>query len=255
MKWIKWLLPPLVLTILAVLLMPLLSYVGYEHYVHKSLRNFWHIRGLCLAYAQTHEGKFPDGKSSNEALRQLFVAGYISDESIFSECDYPSRRPDGNIGNKANGFLEALAPGECPLYYVRGLTTEPKDSLAPLLYARVVVFDGNGYLVCASAGGNAKVYETDDGDVIEEHDGRYVDIFSEAYLKEKYGIEPQDILKPEGPPRDLTAIAKARKQHLHALEAGILALIWLPFLLTVWIKHRRAAMSKPPTLTHPPILR
>ncbi len=245
MKWIKWLMPPVVLTILAVLLMPLLSYVGYEWYVHQIVRNFRNIQYTCLAYATARDGRLPDGKSSNEALRQLFVAGYVDDERFVSECDYPSTRPDGNIGNKANGFLEALAPGECPLYYVRGLTTEPKDSETPLLFARVVNFDGKIYLVCARAGGNARAYDTEDGDVIEVNNGRYVDIFSEAYFKEKYGIEPQDILKPEGPPRDLIAIAKSRKQYLHTLEAGILALIWLPFLLTVWIKHRRSARLSP----------
>lgn len=245
MKWSKWLLPPVVLTILAVFLMPLLLYVGPQWYVNKSVRNFANIQQVCLAYATAHEGDFPDGKSSNQALRQLFVAGYVDDERFFSECDYPSTRPDGNIGNKANGFLEALAPGECPIHYVRGLTTEPKDSETPLLFARVVNFDGKIYLVCARAGGNARAYGTEDGDVIQVHNGRYVDIFSDAYLKENYGIEPQDILKPEGPPRDLTAIAKARKRHLHTLEAGILALIWLPFPLTVWIKHRRNAKTPP----------
>ena len=231
--------PPAVLSILAVFLLTTALYIGYELYLYDSVRNFLNIQNTCLAYATARDGRFPDGKSSNEALRQLFVEGYVDDERLVSEFDYPSTRPDGNIGNKANGFMEALAPGECPLYYVRGLTTEPKDSLTPLLFARVVSVGGKIYLVCARASGNAMAYDTEDGDVLEEHDGKTVDIFSEAYLKEKYGIEPQDILKPEGPPRDLTAIAKARKQYLHTLEAGILALIWLPFLLTAWIKHRR----------------
>ena len=245
MKWIKRLLLPVVLTIVAIGLWPLVLYVFPQQHVNKCMRNFRNIQCVCSAYAEAHDGRFPDGKSSNEALRQLFVAGYIDDESFFSVCDYPSRRPDGNIGNKANGFLEALAPGECPMYYVRGRTTESKDALAPLLFARVGNFDGKVYLVCARVGGNARAYDTVDEAVLEQHDGKLVDIFSEAYLKEKYGIEPQDILKPEGPPRDVIAIAKAQKRNLHAIEAGILALIWLPFLLTVWIKHRLAARLAP----------
>ena len=241
MKWIHHLIVALAIFVVATVVFPYVITVPNERYLHSSWEKFQTIRGSCEAYARAHDRRFPDGKSSNEAFRQLFVAGYVKDEELFVNFDYPRPKFEGNVGTQANGYLEVLAPGKCHISYVRGLTKDQKDPQTPLFFGQVVGFDGEIYTLCARVHESVGRHSTEDGTVLEEHDGKTVDIFSDAYLKEKYGIEPQDILKPEGPPRDLTAIAKARKQHLHTLEAGILALIWLPFLLTVWIKHRRAA--------------
>ena len=243
MKWMNHLIVVLALFVVAMVVFPFFIYVPNSQYLSSCWKNFQAVEDSCDAYARAHDGRFPDGKSSNEALRQLFVAGYMADEKFFSDSDYPNSRSDGNIGTQANGFLQALAPGECFMTYVRGLTRDQKDPQTPLFFGQVVSFDGEIYTLCARVHESVSHHSTADGAVLEEHDGKLVDIFSDAYLKEKYGIQPQDILKPEGPPRDLTAIAKARKRHLHAIEAGILALIWLPFPLTVWIKHRRAART------------
>ena len=36
------------------------------------------------AYAKDHEGKYPEGSTSNEAFRELFRGGYVDDKRIFS---------------------------------------------------------------------------------------------------------------------------------------------------------------------------
>ena len=46
---------------------------------------------------------------------------------------------------------------------------------------------------------------------------------------------------PEGPVREITALAHQRKMEIHLSEIAILAAIWLPFLLIYWIKSRRKA--------------
>ena len=245
MKWMNHLIVALALFIVATLLADIVISVPNQQYLNSCRENFQAVQDLCGTYARAHDRRFPDGKSSNEALRQIFVAGSMTDEKFFSDSDYSSSRADGNIGTQANGFVQALAPGECFMTYVRGLTRDQKDPDPPLFFGQVVGFDGEIYTLCARVHERVSRHSTEDGAVLEEHEGKTVDIFSEAYLKEKYGIEPQDILKPEGPPRDLTAIAKARKRYLHAIQAGILALIWLPFPLTVWIKHRRNAKTPP----------
>ena len=243
MKWILRLIMPVVLSIAAIYLFQLWFRIHTELKFHSSARVLAQLRGLCSYYAEHNNQKFPDGKSSNEAFRQFFIIGYIDDEDkLFTSFDLVPQRPDGDIGTKEDGFIQALAPGECQINYIRGLTTEA-DRLTPLFFTQVVGLDGEIYMLGARVGQHDAVYPTTNGAVLEEHEGKTVDIFSEAYLKEKYGIEPQDILKPEGPPRDLTAIAKARKRYLHTLGAGILALIWLPFLIGVLIKHRRAARA------------
>jgi len=245
MKWILRPILPLVLSIAAIYLFQLWFRILTELKFHSSAPIFAQLLGLCSEYAKNNNQKYPDGKSSNEAFRQFFISGYIDDViKLFTSFDLVPQRPDGAIGTKEDGFIQALTPGECQLNYIRGLTTEA-DRLTPLLFMQVVGSDGEIYMLGARVGQHGTIYPTTNGAVLEEHEGKTVDIFSDAYLNEKYGIEPQDILKPEGPPRDVIAMAKARKQHLHALEAGILALIWLPFLLTVWIKHRRKAKTPP----------
>ena len=220
--------------------------------VHRWMRSFsthavYSIHQACFAYASNHEGTFPDGKSSNEAFRQLFIAGLVNDEKLFRTLGTKKGVPDGNIGTKEDGFLQALAPGECPYSYVRGLDTNNDRSNAPLLFVTILDSYGEPCLICARCGGTVKAYPLTDGAVLEEHDGKMVDIFSHAYLKETYGILPQDILKPEGSIPDTLALAREQKVNIRLGEVALLAAIWLPFLLIYAIKSRRKTQAPPET--------
>ena len=212
----------------------------------RRLQAVWHA---CINYAQTHAGHYPDGNTSNQALRQLFIVGYIADENFFERKGIDKVTPDGKIGTKENGYLQALAPGECQVTYIRGIADENPGPNAPSLFTQTVGSNGDIWVIAVRKGGQSDLYRTSDGTVLQEQNGQQVDIFSEAYLKEKYGILPQDILKPEGPHRDITALARQRKMEILRIQAAIILLIWLPFLIPHWIKHRRKPKPHPETPT------
>ena len=207
------------------------------------------IANVCSVYAQNHEGNYPDGTTSNQALRQLFIDDLVDEEELFNFTALDQPHPDGNIGTMGNGYLQALAPGECLLNYIRGHTTGKTDPTAPLIFTQAVGGNGDIWVIAVQENGKGDIYRTAEGTVLQEQNGQQVDIFSEAYLKEKYGILPQDILKPEGPHRDITALAHQRKMEILRIEAAIILLIWLPFLIPHWIKHRRKPQPHPETPT------
>ena len=217
--------------------------------LRQSLGALSQIRDACAAYAKTHEGNYPGGTTSNEAFRQLFIAGLIDYEGLFTTSEIDRKRPDGNIGTAKNGYLQALAPGECRLTYIRGLKAGEPDLRIPLFYMQSVQDDGEIWMLCCREGGESLIERTENGEVLDVFNGRQLESFSEAYLKERYGIAPQDILKPEGPVRDVIALARARKMKIRLIESAILTAIWLPFLLIYRIKHRRKPQPHPETPT------
>ncbi|RYD34776.1 MAG: type II secretion system protein [Verrucomicrobiaceae bacterium] len=92
------------------------------------------------AYANEHDQEFPQAKDfSNEAFRQLFVMGYLDDETTFAipgdawlnHAPGGRKMPDNRIGS-APDFAEALQPGECSYFYVTGLDAADQSNL-PLL--------------------------------------------------------------------------------------------------------------------------
>ena len=247
MKWTTFL--PLILSVGTLL--------SFEHVLHTAshaprssdqhaLQAVW---TACFSYANAHEGKFPDGKSSNEAFRQLFIAGLVDDEKLFQGRGTNKVIQDGNIGTQENGFLQALAPGECAYSYIRGRDTDEQSLRAPLIIAQVINTDGNPWVIFVRCGGTVESYSSINGTALEKWNGNQADRIFEEYLKEYYGILPQDILKPEGPHRDITALAHQRKMEILRIEAAIILLIWLPFLIPLWIKHRRKPKPHPETPT------
>ncbi len=222
----------------------------FAPHIHRWMLSFYtrplySIHQACYAYASGHEGKFPDGKSSNEAFRQLFIAGIVDDEKLFGIGGINQVIPDGNRGTQENGFLQALAPGECAYFYVRGLDTDDQRSTAPLLFVPFLHSDGNPYLILVRCGGAAKADLITDKAIRETPNVKFDDRFFEEYLKTYYGIAPLTILKPEGPIRDVFALAREQKMNIRLIEAALLAAIWLPFLLIYWIKTRHKAKALP----------
>ena len=110
--------------------------------------------------------------------------------------------------------------------------------------------DGEVWMLSYTEGGEKANDPTTNGAVLQEHNGQQVDIFSEAYLKEKYGIDPKDILKPEGPARDVIALAHARKWENRRFQATVIAIICAPFLLFHFL-HPRPKANTPPEVPAP----
>ena len=98
---------------------------------------------------------------------------------------------DLNFNYRTEGFkrfAKALEPGEWCFYYVRGGVADRDDSARPILFTRVGGRDGKVFTISIRLGGQARV-----------EDPRVEDWFNKEYLKSKYGIDPSDILAPEGP--------------------------------------------------------
>ena len=164
-----------------------------EAAVKVTLRKLYQIHQACFAYASLHDQKFPVGKTSNEAFRQLFIAGLVDDEKLFyiSEIGNKKDRPDENIGTAASGYAEALEPDDCNISYVSGLIADQDDSTLPIVFAKVSGQDGKIYVIVVRIGGQAKIYTTEDGIVLDKRNGTDVDIFSE-----EYGTDPANIVLP-----------------------------------------------------------
>ena len=104
---------------------------------------------------------------------------------------FRSGLPDGDRGNAASGYAKALKPDECNISYVSGLTADRDDSTLPLVFAKVRGQDGNIYVIVVRIGGQAKIYTTEDGIVLDKRNGQDVDIFSK-----EYGTDPANIVLP-----------------------------------------------------------
>ena len=155
-----------------------------------AMKQAYQIHQALFAYAQAHDQAMPDGKSTNEVFRKLFQEGLLDDENLFfiKAQNGGGKSPDGDIGTQDDGFAKALEPGECCFYYIRGGVTDRDDSARPILFTRVGGRDGKVFTISIRVGGQARV-----------EDPRVEDWFNKEYLKSKYGIDPSDILAPEGP--------------------------------------------------------
>jgi hypothetical protein len=132
----------LMLTIMFLLLvvMGALLYQGWAAQrllakVTTAFRQACSLKDAWSAYAFTHDGRYPTGEhSSNEAMRELFRAGFIDDEAIFfvrgsAWCPHP---PNGELGNPENGYSGALTAGENHWACTSGLSDQD-DPRIPML--------------------------------------------------------------------------------------------------------------------------
>lgn len=82
-------------------------------------------------YSGDHEGRYPDGKTSNEALRQLIKEGQLEDERLFASSGAFSHA-DSDIGSEPD-FAKALQPGENQWAMTKGLSDKDSGN-APLIF-------------------------------------------------------------------------------------------------------------------------
>lgn len=87
------------------------------------------------AYAGDHDGRYPDGNTANEAFRELFIAGLLEDERVFTATSSPFE-PDNNIGEAPN-FDEALVEGENHWAMTRGVKDSDSGN-TPLVFENPV---------------------------------------------------------------------------------------------------------------------
>ncbi|MES2706027.1 MAG: type II secretion system protein [Verrucomicrobiota bacterium] len=167
------------------------------------------IYNWLQAYANDHDQVFPVAKNnSNEAFRQLFTGGYLTDEEIFAipgdawlkNAPGGKGMPDNKIG-PAPDFPNALEPGECSWAYVTGLDAASQSNL-PLLSSAFSETTGvystdkkrkggvlGGKAIWVSVGGSAKVAE---GPVVrEKKDVRDMDVFGPDW-----GTNPANMKNP-----------------------------------------------------------
>ena len=174
------------------------------------------IHTLLVTWAEDHDGEFPTAHQfSNEAFRELFKAGLVDTEKLFSIAgdawhkNSPSgdgKGPDNIIGTPPD-FAQALQRGECAYAYVSGLELTSRGDL-PLIangfseslgvYTKDQLHKGGVFKgtkgVYVTVGGSAKVGDlSPDFRILEMKDGKATDVFSV-----KWGTNPEDIKNPEG---------------------------------------------------------
>jgi hypothetical protein len=106
----------------------------------KAISNCRQIVTTLRLYSSDNSGVYPDAlpkpaakpRTANEAFRQLFIGGECDNEMIFGCPDSPFK-PDGNIGNGANHYAEAVKKGENHWAMTAGLD-DSADGAFPLIY-------------------------------------------------------------------------------------------------------------------------
>ena len=138
-------------------------------------KQLFHIYQACSAYAQINDQVFPDGKSSNEAFRELFIIGLIDDEKLFFIRKNGIERkgePDGDIGTARNQYKKALEAGECDFYYVRGQAKDRDDSNI-LSFVKVTGDDDRDHFLGVKTNGELVDLVIQNGVVQKSKDGKW----------------------------------------------------------------------------------
>ncbi len=150
---------------------------------------------LLQNFTADHDGKYPGGTTSNEAFRELFKAGLVEDEKIFTTASSPYCG-DNRIGDAPN-FDEALNAGENHWAMTAGLTPASHRD-APLVFENPVDMDGPFSWNMDKAGQKAEGRAWKSGRiVIGRNDGS---VAAEALAAMKGAAVP---LKPDRTGKDL----------------------------------------------------
>lgn len=130
------------------LVLPTLNVIAPKANQMKATSNCRQIIMAMKAYAADNAGKYPTGKTANEAFRELIRADILQDERIFG-CTLSRYIPDNDVGEPPD-FAKAVGPGENHWMLVDGLAD---SSLAwyPVVFENAVeatwppVWDGSPY--------------------------------------------------------------------------------------------------------------
>ena len=115
-RWIRFLIVGIAavgcLLFLIILFVPILPVQDMQLMRAKvAMKQAYQINQALYAYAQGHDGAFPDGKSSNKAFRKLFQEGLLDDEKLFfiKARNGGGKPPDGVIGTQASASVSTLS--------------------------------------------------------------------------------------------------------------------------------------------------
>jgi hypothetical protein len=114
----------------------------------KATSNCRTILMAMKAYAADNAGKYPTGRTANEAFRELIRADILQDERVFG-CTLSLYIPDNNVG-EAPDFAKAVGPGENHWMVVDGLS-DSSPPLTPVVFENALeaswppVWDGSPY--------------------------------------------------------------------------------------------------------------
>lgn len=160
--------------------------------VKSIVRKAYSIHQACIAFTGGGDQNFPDGNSANDAFRKLFEKGIVDDERLLwfapLKSEPSASKPNGVISSSEGNFDKAVEAGECCFYYVRPNRSKGADDIRPLAFTRVGGADGKAYDIVVHVTGNALAQLSEDP----------TNSVSQMVAK-KYGIDPKDILEPEGP--------------------------------------------------------
>ncbi len=119
------------LVLAAGLYMPPFANIGTKARIMYTLSNARQISLMLKNYAGDHNGRYPDGKTSNEVFRELFKTGLLDDERAFTAACSPYEG-DNNIGEDPD-YAKALEPGENHWSMTKGVTADSPGDV-PLLF-------------------------------------------------------------------------------------------------------------------------
>ncbi len=132
---LQWLVVGVIL-LLALVFMPCtFNRVSYRAPMMQASSNCRQILISMKSYACDHNGHYPEGRTANEAFRELFKAGLMEDERAFTATS-SSFEPDNNIGEDPN-FDEALVAGENHWAMTRGVKDSDSGN-TPLVFENPV---------------------------------------------------------------------------------------------------------------------
>lgn len=129
--WLQWLVVGILLIVAAIMVIPMSNGVAKKAPMMQSANNARQVLISLKSYAGDNNGKYPEGPTSNDAFRELFIAGLIDDERAFTAYNSPYE-PDNDIG-VAPHFDEAVCRNENHWAMTKGLTdSSPGD--VPLVF-------------------------------------------------------------------------------------------------------------------------
>lgn len=126
-----------IIAILASLSMGAIGKMQEKGQITKAINNCRQIILSIKLYASDEGGRYPDQASgaeastSNDAFRQLFIAGATQDEKFFG-CGASPFIPDGNIGT-APEYTDAVKAGENHWAMMKGLSDSSPGGI-PLVF-------------------------------------------------------------------------------------------------------------------------
>ncbi len=136
--------------------------------------------------------------TSNDIFRQLFIGGLLKSEAIFFAPSKVCKKPDNDIGNRANKYAQALEKGENGFMYVDNPYSKQGAPVCAAPLDRQNEFDAEAYnglaVVLKSDGSVDTLRINEDSHKVEiKVGGSKADMFSSS---NKTFVDPPKLVYP-----------------------------------------------------------